>query len=324
MSGSSASESASKSMSQSLPGPARVVCAGMSGMDRIMRVQRFATEATKIYAEGYDEVGGGPAATAAAAICRLGGEACLIGRVGDDPTGAAIRAELAACGVDVTALRVLPGAQSAGSNVTVDAAGERQITNFRGHGLDVEADWAAPEVMQGAGAALVDMGWWPGARRVLELARHAGIPSVLDADLGPDARAEGLLRLADHVVFSQAGLARMSEQDDPVRGLAWARRRLPGRYLGVTVGADGYAWLEDETLYRLPGHPIATVDTLGAGDVFHGAYALALAEGRTVALAAAFANAAAALKCARPSGRRGIPSRAEVDALLAGIEETRP
>jgi sulfofructose kinase len=61
---------------------------------------------------------------------------------------------------------------------------------------------------------------------------------------------------------------------------------------------------------------VTVVDTLGAGDVFHGAFVLAVAEGRAVAEAARFANAAAALKCTRAGGRAGIPTRAEVEALL--------
>jgi sulfofructose kinase len=295
----------------------------MSVMDRIMQVERFAAEATKVYASGYDEVGGGPAATAAVAISRLGGNAFLIARVGDDPTGLAIRDELEGHRVDVSALHTLPGARSASSNVTVDAFGERQITHFRGEGLDVPAHWVEPEMFQGAGAVLVDMGWWPGANRVLELARLAGIPTVLDADLAPDPRSQALLHLVEHVVFSQAALARMSGEPDPVAGLQWARKRLPARYLGVTVGAAGYAWLDQDRLDRVAGHAVEVADTLGAGDVFHGAYALAVAEGRPVREAAAFANAAAALKCTRKSGRRGIPFRAEVDDLLTSTGENR-
>ena len=296
----------------------------MSVLDRIMRVERFAEEATKVYASDYDEVGGGPAATAAVTVARLGGRACLVARVGDDPTGTSIQAELAGLGIDVSAMRALPGSRSASSNVVVDTDGERQITHFPGRGLDVQADWVVPAILEAAGAALVDMGWWQGARRVLELARLAGIPTVLDADLSADPRSEALLQMAEHVVFSQAALVRASGDPDPTRGLAWARSRLPGRYLGVTLGAGGYAWLDRDTLHRVKGHSVRVVDTLGAGDVFHGAYALALAEGRSVADAAAFANAAAALKCERPSGRRGIPARAEVDAFLNAPGAARP
>ena len=302
--------------------PVQVVCAGMSVLDRIMRVERFADEAIKVYAADYDEVGGGPAATAAVTVARLGGRAFLVARVGDDLTGRSIQAELVDLGIDVSAMRTLAGARSASSNVIVDARGERQITHFPGDGLNVEADWVVPSMLQAAGAVLVDMGWWQGARRVLELARLAGIPTVIDADLSADPRSEALLQMAEHVVFSEAALVRASGTADPLRGLEWARSRLSGRCLGVTLGADGYAWLEKDVLYRVAGHPIDVVDTLGAGDVFHGAYALALAEGRPVARAAAFANAAAALKCGRRSGRRGIPWRAEVDAFLAFAGET--
>jgi sulfofructose kinase len=149
------------------------------------------------------------------------------------------------------------------------------------------------------------------------MAAAAGIVSVLDADLSVDPRAPELLGMADHVVFSEAALCRMSGVAEPAKALLWARARVRGPYVGVTVGPGGYLWLEGETLHAAPGYAIDAIDTLGAGDVFHGAYALALAEGREVAAAARFANAAAAIKCTRASGRRGIPLRAEVEAWLA-------
>ena len=295
----------------------RVTCVGMSGLDRIMRVAAFATEATKLYASGYDEIGGGPAATAAVTVQRLGGAARLVARVGDDATGIAIRAELVGHGVDVSLMRTLPGARSAASNVAVDDRGERQITHFAGQGLDVDADWVDAATMVDTDVVLADMGWCRGAERALGLAAAAGIPTVLDADLSVDRRAVELLAMAEHVVFSEAALARMSGEADPETALRWARGRVAGPYVGVTIGAKGYLWLEGDSLQSMPAYPVEAIDTLGAGDVFHGAYALALAEGREVAEAARFANAAAAIKCTRASGRRGIPLRAEVDAWIA-------
>jgi sulfofructose kinase len=200
----------------------------------------------------------------------------------------------------------------------VDATGERQITHFRGSGLDVTPDWLAADALDGVACVLVDMGWWPGASRVVALARAAGIPSVLDVDINADTRSTGLLPLVDHAVFSQAALAHLSGSAQPLAGLHWARAQTrPSCHVGVTLGPEGYLWLDGEAARQLPAHAIDVVDTLGAGDVFHGAYALGLAEGLNVAGAAALANAAAALKCARPSGRRGVPSRADVHQLLA-------
>jgi sulfofructose kinase len=289
----------------------------MAVLDRIMRVPAFHGGGGKLYTSDYDEVGGGPAATAAVAIARLGGAARLVARVGDDAAGQVIVDELREYGVDVATVGRLPGARSPVSHVMVDDSGERQITHFRGRGLDVAPDWLADAALDGVACVLVDMGWWPGASRVVAMARDAGIPSVLDVDLNADARTTALLSLVDHAVFSQVALARLSGSDDPLQGLRWAQGQArPSCHVGVTLGADGYLWLERDQPRQLAGHRVKVVDTLGAGDVFHGAYALGLAEGRDVAGAATLANAAAALKCAKPSGRRGVPSRAEVNQLL--------
>jgi sulfofructose kinase len=289
----------------------------MSGLDRIMQVAALPAGDGKVYASGYDEIGGGPAASGAVAVQRLGGAARLIARVGDDVTGQTIRDELATEGMDLSLMRTLPGARSAASHVAVDERGERQITHFRGEGLDVDADWVDAGCLADCDVVLADMGWGRGANHVLQLAVTAGVCTVLDADLSVDPRATALLALADHVVFSEAALARMSGTPEPAQGLQWARQHIRGPYVGVTVGAGGYLWLEGQALHAAPAYRVEVVDTLGAGDVFHGAYALALAEGREVREAARFANAAAAIKCTRPSGRRGIPLRAEVDAWLA-------
>ncbi len=294
-----------------------VACLGMAVLDRIFGVAALPTGPTKLYAATVQEVGGGPASTAAAAICRLAGQARLFGRVGTDGVGDAVLAGLARDGVDAAGVRQVPGACSAWSAVAVDPQGERLILNTPGTGLDVPPDWIGPGSLAGAGAVLVDMGWPAGAARLLRLAREAGVPSVLDADLGPHAGAAALIPLADHVVFSAAGLAHHAGTPDPLDGLRRMRPNAPDAVLGVTLGAEGCLWLRDGAAWCSPAPQVAVLDTLGAGDVFHGAYALALAEERPFMDAARFANAAAALKCTRPGGRAGIPDRTEVDALLS-------
>ncbi|MDB5370606.1 MAG: Sulfofructose kinase [Roseomonas sp.] len=296
---------------------ASVACVGMTVHDRILSVPNLPDQATKLYATAMAEAGGGPAATGAVAIAGLGGAAVLFGRVGADDTGRVIRAELARYGVDVEGVAELEGAQSAWSAVAVDTAGERLILNFPGRGLQVEPSWFDPARIAGCGAVLADMGWPKGAERALAIAAARGIPSVLDADLGPMPEAAMLIDQAGHVIFSEAALRHHSGQQAPEDGLRALRRRVPEAVLGVTTGPHGYLWLEGDALHRLPAPRANVVDTLGAGDVFHGAYALALAEGAAIATAARFAVAAATLKCTRPGGRAGIPSRPEVAALLA-------
>lgn len=289
----------------------------MATLDRIQRVESLPRGAGKFSSPDYEEAGGGSAATAAVTIARLGGEARFVGRVGEDAAGTAIREELRAFGVDVRPLAIVTGSRSPIGHVTVDANGERQVTRYRGLRLDVPPEWISAADLAGASGVLVDMDWWFGANQVVQMARAAGIPSVLDAGTNADPRSAGLLQLVDHVVFSQAGLALLSGTDNPQHGLQWARANTrPSCRIGVTLGAQGSVWLVDGAPRHVPALAVKVVDTFGAGDVFHGAYALALAEGLDVVGAAQFATSAAALKCLRPSARKGLPSRAEVDAML--------
>ena len=87
-------------------------------------------------------------------------------------------------------------------------------------------------------------------------------------------------------------------------------------WLAVTAGEKGVYFLENGEVVHEPAFPLRAVDTLGAGDVWHGAFALALAEGMRERAAVRFASAVAAIKCTRFGGRSGIPSRAEVEAFL--------
>ena len=107
----------------------------------------------------------------------------------------------------------------------------------------------------------------------------------------------------------------MTGTDDPAEGLARAAG-MTDAWLAVTAGEKGCYWRGDTSLCHMPAFQVTVRDTLGAGDVFHGALALALAEGQAAAAALRFASAAAALKCTRLGGRAGIPTRSEVDTLL--------
>jgi sulfofructose kinase len=88
----------------------------------------------------------------------------------------------------------------------------------------------------------------------------------------------------------------------------------------VTLGGDGYLWREQGGGGRVPAFHVSVTDTTGAGDAFHGTFALMLAEGRSTAQSARTAAAAAALKCTRLGSRAGLPLRAELEAF----EMSRP
>lgn len=256
------------------------------------------------------------AASASVAVSRLGGDAVYWGRVGADPLGERILGELAAEGVDVSSVRRITGSISPSAAILVDDLGERLVCAFNDPALDRDASWLPLAEVARCQAVLADVRWPEGARAVFTAAARFGVPTVFDGDIGPRDALMELARLADYVVYSEPGLAHATGSSLPGEALTVAAKSARG-IVGVTLGADGFLWREGGTERRLPTPRITAIDTLAAGDVWHGAFALALAERSDVATAGRFANAAAAIKCSRSGGRRGAPNRQEVEALLA-------
>ncbi len=142
-----------------------------------------------------------------------------------------------------------------------------------------------------------------------------GIPVIVDADRAMSLR-EGLLTASTHLVFSSEPLQETAGIADDGEALKKIARLTPS-FLAGTRGPRGTIWLDEQgELQETPAFPVHTVDTLGAGDVFHGAFALAVTEGQELRQGLRFASAAAALKCTRFGGAFAAPQRAEVDELL--------
>ncbi len=292
-----------------------VLCLGMSAMDAVYRVPTIPPAPAKVLATGFSECGGGMAANASVAVARLGGAASYWGRVGADALGERILADLAVEGVDVGTVRRVPGRASPSAAILVLPDGERLVCAYNDPALDPDPGWLPLSRVAGFDAVLADVRWPAGARAVLDAARAAGVVAVVDGDVGPVGDLLDLAGRATHTVFSEPGLRLAAGVDLPGKALARIAAEVRG-VVGVTLGADGFLWLEGQTERRVAAPGIVAVDTLAAGDVWHGAFALALGEGSPIMHAALFANAAAALKCTRPGGRLGAPGRAEVMRLI--------
>jgi len=297
---------------------AKVICVGHSALDRVFTVEAWPRDSAKVRAQAYAEVGGGMAANAAVAIARLGGAAHFWGPAGKDGIAALMRAQLQAAGVDVRGLRRFAGLTSSTSAILIDARGERLIVGYRGTALEAPADWLPLKQLHSAGALLADVRWPQGALAALRAARRRGIPGVLDADTAESATLQTLAGEAEYVLFSEPGLGCLAGAGDIEGGL---RRALAqgARFAAVTQGERGLSWIEAGQaggLRHLPAFAVSVVDTLAAGDVFHGAFALELARSEASVDALRFAAAAAAIKCTRPGGRNGSPTREEVEQFL--------
>lgn len=296
----------------------RIVCLGMATLDQIFRVETIPEAPAKFRALDFIVTGGGQAANAAVTVRRLSGAAQYWGRVGDDPTGDQILRLLSDERVDIQHVHRLHGARSKVSAILIDARGERLVCSAPAQGYPPDTSWLPLDEIEVMHAVLADSRWKPGAMKLFDTAADYKLPSVFDADGGEASDLLALSRAATHPAWSEPMLKSL--------GFGSPEDALPKAFGGrnamcaVTLGERGVVWYDGHTLHRSPAVNIASVDTLAAGDTWHGALAYALADGHPNADAIQFASIVAALKCSRFGGRVGIPTRAEVEQFVA----TRP
>ena len=299
--------------------PVKLLSVGALTLDTILRLETLPTHQGKFIASDGVQIAAGMATSAACAARRLGAEVFLWASAGDDGVGDQLLAGVAAEGVDCSFVRRVKGARSALASILVDAHGERIIVPF--YDPKAQADPEALPIADLAAfdAVLVDVRWPGAAALALTAARDAGRPAILDADTAPLEVLERLLPLASHIVASETA-ARIvcGHALDPETACADLASRTDA-FVAVTGGAAG-SWWHDRSagcVRHIAAPKVKAVDTLAAGDVFHGAFAVGLAEAMPIEQALRFASAAAALKCQRFGGRLGAPDRAETMAMVA-------
>ncbi len=297
---------------------ATVITLGVAVQDFVFSVDEMPTEPRKYRAKDLAVIGGGCGATAAVAVARLGGDSRLISRLGNDMTAQIIIGELEADGVDCSGMKRFEGYKSSLSAIMVDSSGERLVMGFRDDAMPTDPGFVADHfaTVETADVVLADSRWAEGALRLFELANAKGIPAVLDGEMPFGDTERKAARLATHPVFSAQGLQDHTHETELLTGLLAASAMREGRWTAVTDGPNGVYVARNGRLSRLPGHQIDVVDTLGAGDVWHGAFALALAERQSDEDAMIFASGAAALKCTQFGGRKGTPTRQALNKFI--------
>lgn len=283
-----------------------VMCVGSATVDTIAVVSQVPGEDDRVLAERFMTAGGGPAATAAVALARLGVTVALCTSVGDDAAGDFVRDELVREGVLVDWVRVLRGRATAQSVVLVSSqTGARTIVASRA---------AEPDLAQ---LPLDGVRW----------------VHVDQTGVGPVSRAErieqALLSIDGGNGCELPSLAGVTLYAPSVTGL---RHRYPdadtldraaemacadgAKWVVATDGARGAHVRTTESAVHVPAAIAPIISTLGAGDVFHGALLAGLVRGEGVLQATQEASAAAALSCAALDGRSAIPTRKELDCFL--------
>ena len=298
--------------------PPRILCIGMPVRDLTFRVRGLPARGSKENATHFDEICGGNALNGAIGIVRLGGRASICGPMGDagETTSRFIFEKMAEEGIETRHLVHMPGLVTPISNIMIDPSGERTIVTFRDPELWRVRLPDADRLLEDCDAILTESRCAAFCTDLCAEARRRGIPVVVDVDHAISLR-EGLLTASSHLVFSSEPLQETAHVKDDGEALKKIAKLTPS-FLAGTRGAQGTIWLdENHDLRQTPAFPVHTVDTLGAGDVFHGAFTLAITENQDLRSALRFASAAAALKCTRFGGAFAAPQRLEVDGLLS-------
>ena len=246
------------------------VFAGLATLDVIHRVAKAPAVNQKITSTAQFVAAGGPAANAAVAFVALGGEAILVTALGDDPVADLIRADLAAYDVRVVdaaagTIRAVP--VSAVS--VVEATGDRSVVSLDAVNSDAPPPADLDELVAGADVVLVDGHHPLIARAAVRQASARGITTVVDAGRWKPVMNDVISHATDMVCSNDF---RMPGADDP-GSTAAALVRSGVRTVVSTHGGDPVQWWSDGESGCVPVEPVVVVDTLGAGDAFHGAYA---------------------------------------------------
>jgi sulfofructose kinase len=314
-----------------------VMCVGAAALDLVLDVERLPAEDGRARATAAILAGGGPAATAAVAMSRLGARVSFVGSVGADDAGQLIREGLARENVDVSNLRTVDGSTSTMSaGIVRSASGSRTLVAYPGSSPEIEVTAEVEAVSRAASWIHADHAGYAVVREL----RRRGVETLVSVD-GGNPIADLDLTLVDLYAPAAPELLRWTGSETVEAGLehavesgatvAIATQGVSGSTAAGRISpdspdasvafregranrADAPPWTIHQAAYRVAEDQGST---LGAGDVFHGALLAAILSGRSLRAAMAFASAAAALSCRAIDGRSAIPTAAQVEELIA-------
>ncbi len=298
----------------------KILVIGSLNMDMVIPVKELPQKGETILGGSPAHIPGGKGANQACAAGKLGGAVTMLGKVGQDGMGRALKENLAAAGVEVTHVEETPDAPTGMAVIYVGETGSNSIVVIPGaNGLCDAAFIEANEELIAAHDIIVLQLEIPydGVFRAIQLAKKHGRLVVLNPAPAPDSLPPEVIASLDYFTPNETEMARIAGL--PVGGgeeAIAAGKKLVEAGVGTvlaTLGEAGALLVTKETAQVLPTLRVQAVDTTAAGDTFNGAFVTALAEGMSQEEAIAFGNKAASISVTRKGAQTSIPSREEVD-----------
>ena len=291
---------------------------GLNSADQFCVVREYPTANTKSGVLEMARAGGGQAATAMAALARLGMRAAYIGAVGDDEAGAFSIASLESEGVNVEGVVTQKGRASQFALIIVQREGDVEEKGARTilwrREVSLAPEDVREEVVRAGRALHLDGHHVEAEIAAARWAREEGAPVFLDVERASE-RIEDLIGLTDYLVAAEDFPALFTGASDHRESLSLLHAIGP-RVVGVTLGARGALAYDGTRFYESPGFHVDVLDTTGAGDAFHGAFLYGVLRKMDLEDTLRFANAVAAMNCTALGGRAALPRLSEVEAFL--------
>ena len=299
----------------SVEGKPDVVGVGLSTWDLLFRVSKPPDFGECVDVSSFRQEGGGPAATATVTASRLGTDACFVGGVGGDYYGKLIVEGLREHGVDASWVYRREDEDSKLVVVLVEEGSGERIFISGTPVVSQEEEKVPSDVIEGSEFLLIDSYCPVMARRAAVIAR--GSDTKVLSDLEGVEEADELLPLTDILIVPESFVLEYeSVTDDPVQASVQLLDRGPNAVV-VTRGEEGCIVAYGDRVFRKESFEVDVVDTTGAGDAFHGAYAVGMMKGWDYERSAEFASAVSAMNCTTLGGRSGLPGFEEVLEFLA-------
>lgn len=292
-----------------------VVGVGLNATDTIIRLPHFPAFNSKVEFLSSSTLPGGQTASAVVTCARWGLKARYVGKVGDDAAGRFQHEQMEPTGVEAHWI-VASGCPSQSAFILVDeTSGERTILWQRDAHLEILPQELDQNWVTRARLIHLDGHDCAAAAQAARWARQAKIPVTADVDnIYPGI--EVLLQNSNYLISSRDFPVRLTGEPDLFVSLPQISRRYGCKVSGATLGDEGVlAWNGKRFLY-CPAFDIKTVDTTGAGDIFHGAFAYSLIQGWDLWRALEFSSAAAGLACTAPGARGAIAPVEKIEELV--------
>jgi sulfofructose kinase len=289
-----------------------VLCVGHASYDLVFAVDHHPQADEKTFAQQFISCGGGPAANAAVTVSRLGFKSAFAGYLGNDYFGQRNLEEFEKASVN-TDLIARGDSPTPVSTIWVKPDGKRTLVNYKGSTRPLAA--SKLDFSRCRSKVVLFDGHEPDivSSELIKIMQGGNIATVLDAGSVHRGTLK-LLKLVDYTVASQKFSCEYTGKDDPEQAAVELSRYCPS--VVITLGERGLVWKNIRGSGTLPAFSVAAVDTTGAGDAFHGAFAAGLAAGKSWRELLEYAAAVAALCCTKYGARPAIPSAEAVDEFL--------